>query len=462
MLLVGQSAQAAADDGMFPRVFARLNRHGVPGVGLLITAGLMTIVLFATRSPTLAGQFNHLVDLAVILVIVPYVYAAVSVVKVIADRQLPAATFQTYKWLALVAVVYCLWAVVGGDPATVVRALVALLVSVPLYPFFIRSMEAAAKRHSAERGALELSARRPHPSRNESPTRPKKELRYANALHEYDPHPEAKRAQSRGVVRAGCARVAHGRLVSRVRPGHGARERAAAGPAAAEGARLEVQLRRGPRWVRLRELAVHEPEARGALGDLSDNWFEGSLKPAVTGVYTTSSTAQFYGKLSAVGERTYGAAPSLVGGDESSFGLEDLYVGWRSGDSLGLGKDALDFTIGRAPYAIGHHDALGMAPRKAARAAATGATRARRSSGPRSGASRPVTTCSRGSISTRTTCPEADSSTKLWGANYQYAIGEDTTLGASYLSSRPIPTGRHSATGSACTTCARSPRRSRG
>jgi arginine:agmatine antiporter len=157
MLLVGQSAQAAADDGMFPRVFARLNRHGVPGVGLLITAGLMTIVLFATRSPTLAGQFNHLVDLAVILVIVPYVYAAVSVVKVIADRHLPPATFQTYKWLALVAVVYCLWAVVGGDPATVVRALVALLVSVPLYPFFIRSMEAAAKRHSAERGALEVS-----------------------------------------------------------------------------------------------------------------------------------------------------------------------------------------------------------------------------------------------------------------------------------------------------------------
>ena len=30
MLLVGQSAKAAADDGMFPRVFARLNGNGVP------------------------------------------------------------------------------------------------------------------------------------------------------------------------------------------------------------------------------------------------------------------------------------------------------------------------------------------------------------------------------------------------------------------------------------------------
>jgi arginine:agmatine antiporter len=146
MLLVGQSSKAAADDGMFPPAFARLNRHGVPGRGLVIVGGLMTIVLFATMSPTLAGQFNRIVDLAVILVVVPYIYASVAVVKVVFDHHLPASTFQLYKWIAIAAVVYCLWAVLGGDPLTVVHALVALLLSVPLYPFFIRSMEAAARR----------------------------------------------------------------------------------------------------------------------------------------------------------------------------------------------------------------------------------------------------------------------------------------------------------------------------
>jgi len=39
--------------------------------------------------------------------------------------------------------------VLGGDPPTVVNAMVALLVSVPLYPFFIKSMEAAKKRKEA-------------------------------------------------------------------------------------------------------------------------------------------------------------------------------------------------------------------------------------------------------------------------------------------------------------------------
>lgn len=149
MLLVGQSAKAAADDGMFPKIFARLNRNGVPGQGLIIVAVLMTLVLIATASPTLAEQFNHIVDLAVMLIIVPYVYAAVAVVKVVYDHGLPRSTFLTYKWLALAAVFYCLWVVVGADRDTVVRAMVVLLISVPLYPFFMRSMEQARLRNAA-------------------------------------------------------------------------------------------------------------------------------------------------------------------------------------------------------------------------------------------------------------------------------------------------------------------------
>ena len=146
MLLVGQSAKAAASDGMFPAVFGRLNRHGVPGTGLVIVAVLMTIVLFATTSPTIAGQFSRIVDLAVILAVIPYIYASVAVVKVVFDHRLPRRTFRTYKWIGLAAVVYCLWTVLGGDPPTIRSAMIALLVSVPLYPFFLRSMAAATER----------------------------------------------------------------------------------------------------------------------------------------------------------------------------------------------------------------------------------------------------------------------------------------------------------------------------
>ena len=152
MLLVGQSAKAAADDGTFPKVFAKMNRFGVPGPGLAIVGVLMTVVLFATMSPTIAGQFSRIIDLAVILVVVPYIYASVAVVKVTYDHKVPARTFTLYKVISIAAVVYCLWTVVGGDPQTVVMAMVALLASVPLYPFFIKSMEAARRKAGARDG----------------------------------------------------------------------------------------------------------------------------------------------------------------------------------------------------------------------------------------------------------------------------------------------------------------------
>jgi arginine:agmatine antiporter len=118
----------------------------------VIVGVLMTVVLFATMSPTLADQFNLMIDLAVVLAVVPYIYASVALVKVIFDQGLPLRTFRTYKWIAIAAVAYCLWAVIGGDPKTVVHALVALLLSVPLYPFFIQSMEAAQRRKQAAAG----------------------------------------------------------------------------------------------------------------------------------------------------------------------------------------------------------------------------------------------------------------------------------------------------------------------
>jgi arginine:agmatine antiporter len=158
MLLVGQSSKAAADDGMFPKIFSRLNGNGVPGAGLIIVGVLMTIVLFATMSPTLADQFNRIVNLAVILIIVPYVYAAVAVVKVVHDHQLPHSTFLAYKCIAIVAVTYCLWVVVGGDPETIVSAMVALLISVPLYPFFIKSMAAAAELKAQQAASVSKAA----------------------------------------------------------------------------------------------------------------------------------------------------------------------------------------------------------------------------------------------------------------------------------------------------------------
>ena len=128
-----------------------------------------------------------------------------------------------------------------------------------------------------------------------------------------------------------------------------------------------------------------------------------------------------YGKVSAVGERTYGSVPDVFGSDVSSFGPEDLSIGWRSGKSLAIGENALDFTVGRAQYQLGHGLLLydGAAEggsrggywtnaRKAFEFAAIGRVK-------------PGRTPSKCSISTRTSSTRTTRGTRLWGANYEFA-----------------------------------------
>jgi len=176
------------------------------------------------------------------------------------------------------------------------------------------------------------------------------------------------------------------------------------------------------------------PKPDDASGDLGANWFEGTVKPALSGAYTLSGSSQIYGKASAVGERTYGTSPPLVGGDASSFEAEDLYIGWRSGNSLkGLGENALDFTVGRSQYRLGHGLLLW-----------DGSSEGGSRGGYWTNARKAFEFSAIGRLNTHNNkvevfyldkdeLPESDSDTKLYGLNYEYAFGEDTTLGATYM-----------------------------
>lgn len=86
-LLVGQSAKAAADDGLFGNVFSRVNRKGVPSSGLIIVAALMSLQVLATMSPTASQQFGKLASIAVIMTLLPYIYSCIAI-KVLGYRVL--------------------------------------------------------------------------------------------------------------------------------------------------------------------------------------------------------------------------------------------------------------------------------------------------------------------------------------------------------------------------------------
>jgi alginate export protein len=175
------------------------------------------------------------------------------------------------------------------------------------------------------------------------------------------------------------------------------------------------------------------PRPDDPSGNLGDNWSEGTVKAGLGGVYKNSGASEWYGKLSAVGEGTYSTAPDLVGGDATSFGVEDAYLGWRSGTSIGGGENVLDFKVGRAQYKLGHGMLLydGASEGGSRGAYWTNARKAFEFAA--------VGTFKSGSNTfevfylDRDELPESDSGSKLTGANYEYAFGEDTVLGATYM-----------------------------
>jgi len=165
-------------------------------------------------------------------------------------------------------------------------------------------------------------------------------------------------------------------------------------------------------------------------GNLSDNWFESFVKPGLTVSYKAGK-GEFYGQLSAVGERTFAAPPPLVGREASSFQVEDLAVGWRSG--------TLDFTVGRTQYRLGRgfmlYDGGGE-----------GGTRG----GYWSNARKAWEFATIGRFATdhhrveafyldREDVPARETGTRIAGVNYELTLGEASTLGATWLHTQADP-----------------------
>jgi hypothetical protein len=176
----------------------------------------------------------------------------------------------------------------------------------------------------------------------------------------------------------------------------------------------------------------HEP---GTPENLSDQWFEGYVKPALSGSKLTATKGEFYGKVSAVGERSYGTVPPIAGIDVSSFGPEDLYFGWRSAKTLKAGENAVDLTIGRAPYHLGHGFLLWDG-------AAEGGTRGGYWTNARKAFQfaaiarfKPANHKAEVFYLDKDELPENDTGSRVFGLNYEYTFGKDTatTIGATYM-----------------------------
>jgi hypothetical protein len=167
-------------------------------------------------------------------------------------------------------------------------------------------------------------------------------------------------------------------------------------------------------------------------GNLGDNWMESYVKPALSGTFATGRS-QLFGKLSVVGERTFFAPPTVVGTEASSFQIEDAYLGWRSGTTIGSKENELEFTVGRTQYRVGHGFLVwdGGGEGGSRGGYWSNARKAWQFAGV--AAFRPKHMNFEAFYLDRDEVPESQTGTRLFGGNFELTLGGATTFGASYF-----------------------------
>jgi APA family basic amino acid/polyamine antiporter len=135
ILLQGQVPMAAARDGLFPRVFAKVSRNGTPVVGLVVSSVLVTGLMAMNYNASLVDQFTFIILLATLTTLIPYAYsAAAQVMLLITDPEhFSGAKLARDVVIASLAFAYSLWAIAGSGYQVVFRGFLLLMAGLPVY-----------------------------------------------------------------------------------------------------------------------------------------------------------------------------------------------------------------------------------------------------------------------------------------------------------------------------------------
>lgn len=132
IIMQGQMPFAAAQDKLFPKLFAKENRKGAPAAGIIVSSILVSVLMSMNFSKNLADTYTFIILLSTLNTLVPYLFSIVSLIMIGAKRNYMNPT----KYLvATLAFVYSIWAIIGSGEEIVYWGFILLMAGLPFYGF---------------------------------------------------------------------------------------------------------------------------------------------------------------------------------------------------------------------------------------------------------------------------------------------------------------------------------------
>lgn len=135
IMVQAQVPMAAAKDGLFPAIFGKTNKKGIPAYGLLISSGLITVLLVMSQSKSVVEQFTFIILMATMVVMIPYAYSTLGEIIIFTkhrDKFNPKRFVKT-SIMASLAFIYVMWAIAGAGVEVVYYGLILLFLGTPFY-----------------------------------------------------------------------------------------------------------------------------------------------------------------------------------------------------------------------------------------------------------------------------------------------------------------------------------------
>ncbi len=132
ILIQSQIAGATARDGLFPPIFRKENRKGVPARGLLIGSALCSALVLMNYTEGLVEQFRFLILLSTLCTLIPYLFGAAAYTSLSLQR-LSKNRHTGVFILGTLAFGFSIWAVFGAGETAVFWGFILLLLGIPVY-----------------------------------------------------------------------------------------------------------------------------------------------------------------------------------------------------------------------------------------------------------------------------------------------------------------------------------------
>ena len=135
ILLQSEMPRVLANEGVFPRWFARESRHGTPGVALFISSLLLTGVVLMNYSRSMVQVFTSIILISTSAYLMMYLTCAVGALKLCWSGALGAAgrRLSPFLLVALLATLYSGWTLLGAGLEPLLWSIALFAAGLPVY-----------------------------------------------------------------------------------------------------------------------------------------------------------------------------------------------------------------------------------------------------------------------------------------------------------------------------------------